>query len=141
MDTLVAPHGGALIDRIVPPADEPGLRETAAASPSLVLDARELADLELIAVGAASPLRGFLGAADYESVLARMRLADGTVWPIPLTLAASDEDAAGLERGSPVALRDGRGNLWAVLTVSEIHRRDPAAEARAVYRTGDSAHP
>ena len=94
METLVAPHGGALTERIVSPAEEPSLREIAAASPSLVLDARELADLELLAVGAASPLRGFLGAADYESVLARMRLADGTVWPIPLTLAASDEDTA-----------------------------------------------
>ncbi|MFL5359665.1 MAG: sulfate adenylyltransferase, partial [Myxococcales bacterium] len=137
METLVAPHGGALTERIVPPAEEPSLRELAATLPSLVLDAREQADLELIAVGAASPLRGFLGSADYESVLARMRLADGTVWPLPLTLAVSDEDAARLERGSPVALRDGRGNLWAVLTVSEIHRRDPAAEARAVYRTED----
>ncbi|MFL5433866.1 MAG: hypothetical protein ACJ784_05085 [Myxococcales bacterium] len=118
METLVAPHGGALTERIVPPAEEPSLRELAATLPSLVLDAREQADLELIAVGAASPLRGFLGSADYESVLARMRLADGTVWPLPLTLAVSDDDAARLERGSPVALRDGRGNLWAFLTVS-----------------------
>jgi sulfate adenylyltransferase len=141
MENLVAPHGGVLAERIVSPAEEPSLRETAAHLPSLVLDARELADLELIAVGAASPLRGFLGAADYESVLARMRLADGTVWPLPLTLAASDEDAARLERGSRVALRDGRGYLWAVLTVSEIHRRDPLAEARAVYRTEEAAHP
>src|SRR3954452_17780675 len=122
MDTLVAPHGGVLVDRLVPPAEEHSLREIAGTSPSLVLDARELADLELIAVGAASPLRGFLGAADYESVLARMRLADGTVWPIPLTLAAPDEDAALFERCSRIALRDGRGYLWAVLTVSEIHR-------------------
>src|SRR4051812_44189538 len=141
MEILVAPHGGALTERIVPPAEEPALRDIASASPSLVLDARELADLELIAVGAASPLRGFLGAADYESVLARMRLADGTVWPIPLTLAAPDEDAALLERGSRVALRDGRGYLWAVLTVREVHRRDPLAEARAVYRTEERAHP
>ena len=141
MESLVSPHGGSRVDRIVPPAEEPSLRAIAAASPSLVLDARELADLELIAVGAASPLRGFLGAADYESVLARMRLADGTVWPLPLTLAVSDEDAARLERGSTVALRGGRGFLWAVLTVSEIHRRDPLAEARAVYRTEEAAHP
>src|SRR6059058_5481493 len=141
METLVPPHGGVLTERIVSSAEELSLREIAAASPSLVLDARELADLELMAVGAASPLRGFLGAADYESVLARMRLADGTVWPLPLTLAVSDEDAARLERGSAVALRDGRGFLWAVLTVSEVHRRDPLAEARAVYRTEDAAHP
>src|SRR5438045_9665960 len=117
METLVAPHGGALTERIVSPAEEPSLREIAAASPSLVLDARELADLELIATGAASPLTGFLGSADYESVLARMRLADGTVWPLPLTLAASDEDAAALERGSHVTLRDAAGRVAGVLTV------------------------
>src|SRR5256885_17042106 len=122
MDILVTPHGGSLVDRIVLPAEEPSLREIAAASPSLLLDARELADLELIAVGAASPLRGFLGAADYESVLARMRLADRTVWPIPLTLAVSHEDAAGLERGSTVALREGPGDPLAGLTGGAIPR-------------------
>ena len=141
MPSLVQPHGGTLIDRVVPPSEAEAFRAEARSLPSLVLDARELADLELIATGAASPLAGFLGPADYESVLARLRLADGTVWPLPLTLATSDEDAARLERGTQVALRDGAGRLVGTLAVREVHRRDPLAEARAVYRTEERAHP
>src|SRR6267143_5550651 len=138
---LVSPHGRTLVDRIVPRAEVESLKRRASGLPSLTLDARELADLELIATGAASPLTGFLGAADYASVLARLRLADGTVWPLPLTLAVSDDDAARLERGAPVALRDAAGRLAGILVVREIHRRDPLAEARAVYRTEERAHP
>jgi sulfate adenylyltransferase len=134
MSSLVQPHGGTLIDRLVPPTEADAFRDAARGLPSLVLDARELADLELIGTGAASPLTGFLGSVDYESVLARMRLADGTVWPLPLTLAVADQDAAGLERGAPVALRDAAGRLAGILSVREVHRRDPLAEARSVYR-------
>jgi sulfate adenylyltransferase len=141
MSSLVQPHGGTLIDRLVPPTEADAFRDAARGLPSLVLDARELADLELIGTGAASPLTGFLGSVDYESVLARMRLADGTVWPLPLTLAVADQDAAGLERGAPVALRDAAGRLAGILTVHEVHRRDPLAEARSVYRTEERAHP
>src|SRR6267143_1375545 len=132
MPSLVQPHGGTLVDRVVPPTEADAFRAEARALPSLVLDARELADLELIGTGAASPLAGFLGSADYESVLARLRLADGTVWSLPLTLAVSDEDAARLERGAPVALRDAAGRLAGILVVREIHRRDPLAEARVL---------
>jgi len=81
MSRLVDPHGGGLVDRVVSTEEAAGLRREAAGLPRIVLDAREQADLELIATGAASPLVGFLGAADYRSVLERLRLADGTVWP------------------------------------------------------------
>ena len=84
---LVRPHGGALVNRIVGGADADALRARAASLPRITLDAREQADLELIATGAASPLEGFLGPADYASVLDTLRLADGTVWPLPFTLA------------------------------------------------------
>ena len=141
MPSLVQPHGGTLIDRVVPPAEADAFRAAARSLPSLTLDARELADLELIATGAASPLTGFLGSEDYESVLARLRLADGTVWPLPLTLAVSDQDAATLERGSAVALLDPSGHLAGTLVAPEVHRRNPLAEARAVYRTEERAHP
>jgi sulfate adenylyltransferase len=141
MPSLVQPHGGTLIDLVVPPSEAEAFRAEARSLPSLVLDARELADLELIGTGAASPLTGFLGTADYQSVLARLRLADGTVWPLPLTLAATDEDAALLEHGAQVALRDSTGRLAGALTVREVYRRDSLAEARAVYRTEERAHP
>src|SRR4051812_38383219 len=96
VSSLVTPHGGELVDRMIPAADVESWRARAGALPRLRLDGRELADLELIATGAASPLRGFLGAADYTSVLDRLRLADGTVWPLPFTLAVPERTARGL---------------------------------------------
>src|SRR4029077_1390720 len=99
--TLVTPHGGTLVDRLVPAADAAAFAAHAATLVPLPLDAREQADLELIAIGAASPLTGFLGKADYDSVLGRMRLADGIVWPLPFTLAVAG--------AVPVAGGGGRG--------------------------------
>src|SRR5260370_4567612 len=84
---LVSPHGGALVDRIVPRTEAAALERRAMGLPPPRLDARELADLELIATRAASPLPRFLGAAAYASVLLPLRLSDGTVWPLPLTPA------------------------------------------------------
>jgi sulfate adenylyltransferase len=138
---LVSPHGGTLIDRIVPLAAAEALRRRAAPLPSLTLDARELADLELIATGAASPLTGFLGAADYASVLVHMRLENGTVWPLPLTLAVDEPTARSLKPGDAAALRDASGRLWGLIEVSEVFERDPLLEARKVYRTDDPSHP
>ncbi|HVE81270.1 MAG TPA: hypothetical protein VND93_00415, partial [Myxococcales bacterium] len=90
MTALVLPHGGRLVDRFVPPPERAALLQRISTLPRLALDAREAADLELIATGAASPLEGFLGQADYRSVVERMRLQSGTVWPLPLTLAIPD---------------------------------------------------
>ena len=87
MSKLVAPHGGTLVDRIVPEKDIPALTKRAESLPKITMDAREQADVELIATGAASPLTGFLGKKDYDSVLAKMTLADGTVWSLPFNLA------------------------------------------------------
>ncbi len=136
---VVPPHGGALVDRFA--ADPDALRAEAESLPSLRLDARELADLELIATGAASPLTGFLTCADYDSVVERLRLADGTVWPLPLTLAVPEDAVARVAAGRPLALRDGEGRVWGVLDVEEVFTRDPLHEARHVYGTDDPAHP
>jgi sulfate adenylyltransferase len=141
LPALVRPHGGALVERLVPEEEEGALAARAERLPGLVLDARELADLELLATGAASPLRGFLGRADYESVLERMRLADGTVWPIPFTLATSPERAHALAGAGELALRDPKGRLWGTLKVTDRFVRDPLREARAVYGTEDPGHP
>ncbi len=141
MSNLVPPHGGRLVHRLVAPGEVAEVEARAARAPRIILDGRELADLELIAVGAASPLTGFLGSRDYFSVLERSRLADGTVWPLPFTLAVDESVAATLTPGADAALFDGRGRLWGLIRVSEIHRRDPLAEAAAVYRTEDEAHP
>ncbi len=136
--TLVRPHGGVLVDRIVPEPEADRLRTHAATLRRLPLDARELADLELIATGAASPLSGFLGPDDYASVLDRLRLADGTVWPLPFTLAVDADPPA---PGDEAALHDAQGRLWGVIEVTHVFTRDPLQEARKVYGTEDPAHP
>jgi sulfate adenylyltransferase len=139
--TLVEPHGGLLVDRTVPEAAEPALRDRARGLPALTLDAREAADLELIATGAASPLTGFLGRDDYRSVIESLRLADGTVWPLPLTLAVDDAALKTIKRGSAVALHGAGQRLLALLEVSDVFERNPLEEARLVYGTEDEAHP
>jgi sulfate adenylyltransferase len=136
--TLVRPHGGALVNRIVSGSEAEALRSLAASLPRITLDAREQADLELIATGAASPLEGFLGPADYASVVDKLRLADGTVWPLPLTLAT---DTTGLTPGSSAALHDASGRLWGVIEIEHVFTRDPLEESRKVYGTEEAAHP
>ena len=139
MSDVVKPHGGELVDRFVAAADADALRARAASLPRIVLDAREQADLELIATGAVSPIRGFLRQADYTRVVSDLRLAEGTVWPLPLTLAVDDETRAQL--GEAAALYDGTGRLWGVIDVAEIYQRDPLVESQGVYGTTDEKHP
>jgi len=91
--------------------------------------------------GAFSPLRGFMNQLDYESVLDRMRLQDGTIWPIPICLDVSETEAQSLEAGQSVALRDPEGFMLAVLHVEEIWPIDKKREAEAVYRTTSDSHP
>ena len=138
---LVAPHGGTLVDRFVPADEVEGLGHRAESLPQITLDARELADLELIATGAASPLVGFLGLADYRSVLERLRLSDGTVWPLPFTLAVDDRTRDLLRAASEAALGDASGRVWGVIRIQEVYTRDPLEESRAVYGTEDASHP
>ena len=139
MSDVVIPHGGVLVDQIVAGEDADALTARARSLPRIVLDPREQADVELIAVGAVSPIRGFLCRRDYERVLAELRLADDTVWPLPLTLAVDEAKKAELKDAA--GLYDANGRLWAVIDIDEIFERDPLAESQAVYGTTDSAHP
>ena len=100
-------------------------------TPSVTLDERGLCDLELLAVGGFSPLKGFLGQKDYERVVAEKRLADGTLWPLPVTLPV--DPASGVAVGKPLALRDVYGNLLAFMHVEEIYKYDKEAEAKGAY--------
>ena len=127
--TLVTPHGGTLVDRLVPESEAAAFAARAATLPTLPIDAREQADLELIATGAASPLTGFLGKADYQSVLDRLRLADGTVWSLPFTLAVDEATkvVVGEERGLVDAQRPSLGH-------HHHHRRVHARPAGGVAR-------
>jgi sulfate adenylyltransferase len=137
----IAPHGGALVDLLVPPQRRAELKRASVDWPSWTLTPRQVCDLELLMNGSFSPLRGFLGRADFDTVCRSMRLADGTLWPIPITLDVTDEVAAKLSPGSKLALRDAEGVLLAVLTVTDQWALDRAAKAQAVYGTQDRKHP
>jgi sulfate adenylyltransferase len=106
---------------------------------SITLDERALCDLELLATGAFSPLTGFLGKTDYQRVVAEMRLADGTLWPLPVTLPVKPGD--GVAEGKTLALRDIYQNLIAFLHVEEIYAVDKKAEAQGAYGSLDATHP
>ncbi len=137
----IAPHGGTLINRFVPEARRAEVAARAATLPKIPLNARQISDLELIAIGAASPLTGFMSRDDYESVVHKMHLANGLPWTIPLTLAVTQEQAETLRPGSQAALTDEAGTVLAVLHVRDIYPYDKQVEAQSVYRTTEEAHP
>lgn len=137
---LISPHGGILVNREVAVPERRRLLPFATRLSQLQVSARVVSDLELIATGAYSPLDGFLGEQDYQSVLEGMRLATGLPWSIPVTLAVSFEEARALRSGEDVALR--RGNdLLAILHLQEKFTYDKKREAELVYRTTDEKHP
>ncbi len=139
--TLIAPHGGALCDLILTDAEAEDVKQTARDLPSITLTSRQLCDIELLLNGAFSPLRGFLNRADYDRVVDEMRLEDGTLWPMPITLDVSEAQAQQLSAGDEVALRDPTGLLLAVLTVEDVWKADKAREAQKVFGTTSKEHP
>jgi sulfate adenylyltransferase len=138
---LILPHGGKLVNRILEPSTAQAAAKEAAGLVSITLSPREQFDLEMIAIGAFSPLTGFQGKADFESVCKNMRLADGTVWPIPITLCPAPEVSEKIQLKEKVALKDGAGRLLGIMHVEEKFRRDKELEIPNVYRTTDQAHP
>ncbi|MBT2758947.1 sulfate adenylyltransferase [Mesobacillus foraminis] len=132
--TLSTPHGGKLINLWEPNYSTDGLKK------EIILDATALSDLELIGSGAYSPITGFLGQKDYESVVNNLRLADGSVWSIPITLPVTEATSENLSVGDEVKLV-ANGEVYGVLTITEIFTPDKTAEALAVYQTADRAHP
>ncbi len=142
MEKLGSPHGGKLVNR------EPAGREREvlehkikSVKDAIKLDDRQMADLDLIAVGAFSPLEGFIGKADYDSVLQNMRLSSGLPFSIPITLAVEESEAAKLTEGEDVLLQDSSGKTVGVLHLEEKYKQDKEKEAQVVYRTTDTAHP
>ena len=139
--SLITPHGGKLVNRLLSPEAAQESTRAASSLTSITLSAREQGDLEMIAIGAFSPLTGFQGRSDFTSVCKDMRLANGTVWPIPVTLSPPDDVSAKVKEGQKVALKDEDGTLLAVMTVQEKYPHDKKLEIPNVYRTEDDAHP
>ncbi len=138
---LIQPHGGKLVNRIVDAAQAEKLKTTAAGLPSITLSAKQACDLEMIAIGAFSPLTGFVRKADFEGICKDMHLADGTVWPIPITLSIDDAVKGSLKEGGQAALHHSDGTLLAVIDVEEIFAHDKKLEVPNVFGTEDEAHP
>src|SRR5205085_8122417 len=138
---LNPPHGGTLVDLLATEDRAAELKAASAGWPSWDLTPRQLCDLELLVNGGFSPLQGFLGRADYESVCSSMRLADGALWSIPVVLDLPEDVAEGLNEGSSLALRDAEGVMLAAIEISELYRPDREQEAKAVYGTDNPEHP
>ncbi len=135
------PHGGKLVNRVLADGERETWLERAESLPRVTLNARQHSDVDLISVGAFSPLEGFLSQRDYQSVLERQRLASGLPWTIPVTLAVSAEEAAGLKGAEHVALVGEDGRIAAVMQVEEIFPYDREEEARRVLLTTSDTHP
>ncbi|MBP1153590.1 MULTISPECIES: sulfate adenylyltransferase [unclassified Paenibacillus] len=142
MGETIRPHGGMLINRLVEGEQRDRLLEHAKGLYPLRINAWAISDLDLIAVGAFSPLTGFMGEQDYQSVVERMRLADGTVWSIPITLGVQDEVTEDLEPGQEVALVGEKdGVIYGIIQVESMYKVDQKHEAVKVFKTDDTEHP
>ena len=137
--SLIPPYGGRLVDLMVPADELAEARAYASTLPSVQISPRAVCDLEMLAIGAFSPLDRFMSEADFRRVLHDMRLADGTLFPIPVTLPVAAD--AGLRVGSDIALRDSMNDLLAIMTIEELYPWDPADLAERVLGTRDTKHP
>ncbi len=138
---LIEPHGGKLVNLLVDQDKANQLKQASRDWPSVDLTPRQFCDLELLISGGFSPLTGFMNRKDYESVCQKMRLADGTLWPIPITLDVSEELASQLKVGQMLALRDFEGVVIAAMEIEDIWQPDLQAEAKTVYGTSNTEHP
>ena len=141
MGAFKQPHGGELKELYLPEHRADEVKAEAAGFASWNLTPRQLCDLDLLLNGAFSPLEGFLGQADYESVCDSMRLRSDVLWPIPVTLDVTAGFAEPLSAGDTIALRDSEGVLIAIMDVAELWTPDREQEARRVYGTIDDTHP
>jgi sulfate adenylyltransferase len=137
----IAPHGGQLINRIATPEQRQEFLDKADFLPIVQLDERTTSDLVMIAIGGFSPLTGFMEQADYDPVVADMRLANGLPWSIPVTLSVEEAVAEPLKEGSLVRLDDSAGRFIGVLELTQKYRYDKNREAVNVYRTNEAKHP
>jgi len=139
--SLISPHGDTLVNLVVNQVRAEEFKRQSRDWPSWDLTPRQICDLELLANGGFSPLQGFLCRDDYESVCEKMRLTDGTLWPIPIMLDVTEEPAKSLDNGSMLALRDAEGVMLAALNVEQIWQPDLMHEARQVFGTTNREHP
>jgi sulfate adenylyltransferase len=139
--TTIEPHGGELVDRLAPEEDRDELLRRAEGLTKVVLGPRALSDLEMISTGVFSPLTGFMVSEDYESVVEKMRLKNGLVWSLPITLPVSEEEAEDIRVDEEIALADGTGRVLATMIVEDRYSYDKEHEAQQVFGTTNDEHP
>ncbi len=137
---LIRPHGGSLVSLIVENKHVDAIKEKSTVWHSWNLTTRQICDLELLMNGAFSPLQGFMSETEYNGVCSGMRLPDGTLWPIPITLDVNEEFASKVNTGESIALRDSEGVLIAIMHVEDKWCPDRLIEAVSVYGTDDPSH-
>jgi sulfate adenylyltransferase len=136
---LISPYGGELVNLVATGAEREALLARAAKLPSIKITMRNLCDLELLATGGFSPLTTFMGKADYERVLREMRLADGTLWPLPITLTVNPAELPTV--GEDIVLRNSNNDTIAIMTLDEVYHWNADTEAALAYGSTDSKHP
>ncbi|BBI35999.1 sulfate adenylyltransferase [Cohnella abietis] len=140
--SAIQPHGGKLINRVLAGQEREELLVKAASFVSIPVNTWTISDLDLIGVGAFSPLTGFMNEKDYLSVVNTMRLANGTIWSIPITLAVTNDQAANLSVGQQAALvGDTDGIVYGVIDIDSLYTVDKQHEAKQIFKTNDTEHP
>ncbi|MQY63813.1 MAG: sulfate adenylyltransferase, partial [Calditrichaeota bacterium] len=139
--SLIQPHGGRLVNLVATPERAAELQAESIHLPSVTLNDRQLCDLELLLTGGFSPLEGFMGEDDYESVLENMRLSDDTLWPLPITLDVSEKIAGTIRVNDRILLRDKESFPLVILTITDVWRPDLEGESEQVFGTTDLLHP
>ena len=137
----IAPHGGILVNRIATLDQRQEFFDKAEVLPRVQLSDRSISDLQMIAIGALSPLKGFMNEADYRSVVKQMRLSSGLPWSVPITLSVTEAVADTLTEGTLVRLDTPAGEFAGILELAEKYRYSKEEEALNVYRTDDLKHP
>lgn len=139
--TQIKPHGGELVNRVAVGEEREQLLAVASQLPKISVSSWAISDMDLIGVGAFSPLTGFMTEADYQSVVSTMRLANGTLWSIPITLSISEEEAAVVSVGEQAALVGEDEVIYGIIDVASIYNVDQQQEAVNVFKTDDLEHP
>ncbi|MCF8001919.1 MAG: sulfate adenylyltransferase [Halanaerobiales bacterium] len=138
---MISAHGGKLVNKVVDGQEREELLNKAKSMVHVSLSNRDLVEVENIATGLYSPIEGFMNEEDYKSVVENMRLADGTVWTIPVVLGVTEEKTKNIEVGNRIALTDNKDKVYAVMDVEDIYKYDQKREAQKVYKTTSSEHP
>ena len=139
--TTIAPHGDELVDRMAPEEQRDELLQRAEGFTKITLGPRALSDLEMISTGVFSPLTGFMVSEDYESVVETMRLKNGLVWSLPITLPVSEKEADDIRVGEEISLSDASGRILATMIVEDRYSYDKEHEASEVFGTTNADHP